>query len=105
MSYPNSVTKSALGLATLLLALLPSACGKPATSEDCERIVTRITELELAAAEIDQPQQVQQQVNSTRELFSEAAQRECVGRRISASALECVEKATTAKQIVEECFN
>lgn len=105
MSNSKLLAQARRHLTPMLFLALAPACGKPATVEDCERIVTRITELELAAAEIERPEDVQQQVNSTRELFSEAAQRECVGRRISAGTLNCVEQATTAEQIVEECFN
>ncbi len=90
---------------SLLASVLAVACGKPATAEDCERIVTRITELQLKEANISEPNNVKAQVEETKQRFSEAAQKECIGRRISASSLECVESATSARQIVEECFD
>lgn len=85
--------------------LLASGCGKPASVEDCERIVARITELELEAAEISDPEVVRAQVDSTKSAFGEAARAECVGRRISSGSLACVDQATSARQIVEECFD
>ncbi len=90
---------------SLIASVLSLSCGKPATAEDCERIVTRITELELKEANISEPGNVAQQIEETKQRFSETAQRDCIGRRISKRSLDCVESATSAKQIVEECFD
>ncbi len=81
------------------------SCGRPATEQDCERILTRITELELAAAHVSAPEEVEAQVQRTKRAFDEATRKECVGRRISDETLRCVEKATTGRQVVDECFN
>ncbi|HEX2878525.1 MAG TPA: hypothetical protein VHO25_03200, partial [Polyangiaceae bacterium] len=52
-----------LGLALLgFLALSLSGCGRPATVQDCEQIVARVTELELKQASITDPAIVQEQV-------------------------------------------
>lgn len=89
----------------LVGVLAASGCGKPASAEDCERIVARITELELEAAEISDPEVVRAQIDSTKSAFGEAARAECIGRRISSGSLACVDQATSARQIVEECFD
>jgi hypothetical protein len=86
----------------LLSALLFAACGRPATEKECDEIVVRITELELkgrgaAGTTADE-------VKATREALKKTTMRECVGRRISDKAMACVRSATTAEQIVKECF-
>jgi hypothetical protein len=88
-----------------LVALVLGGCGKPLTAQDCEQIVTRITELELKEAAVSDPSQISQQVAETQKTFRERALSECVGRRLPASSLECVKRATSARQIVEECFD
>jgi hypothetical protein len=80
------------------------SCGKPATEADCEQIVARVTELELKQANVSDPVQIQAQVDEAKRSFRERAQKECVGRRLSKDTLDCIAKATEAKQIVEECF-
>jgi hypothetical protein len=90
--------------ALLGLLLGPSACGKPATEADCEKIVTRVTELELKASNVSDPQQVQAQINEAQRSFKARALKDCVGRRLSQKTLRCVEDAKEARQITEECF-
>ena len=95
---------------TVRLALTISAltaafgCGRPATEQDCERIVARVTELELQEARVEDPQAVESQIRSAQAAFRQRMNTDCVGRRLRPSSLECVEKATSAKQIVSECF-
>jgi hypothetical protein len=92
-------------LPAMLLASAIPGCGKPATIEDCELILTRITELELSAANVSDPAARSAQIAQTKATFSGASQEECVGRRISADALACVKLAETAEQIISECFD
>jgi hypothetical protein len=97
--------RRALGSIALagLNALVVAGCGREATVEDCDRIVKRITELELGGtvhgddlgSEIAQAQ---------RSLHDQALSR-CVGKRITQHALDCVAQATTADQIVNQCFD
>lgn len=92
---------TSIGLAGLLFG----GCGKPLTLQDCERIVARITELELKAAAVSDQTEVESQVAQTKDTFKEQALTDCVGRRLPKSALRCVEEATTARQIIDECFD
>ncbi len=80
------------------------ACGRPATSEECELIVERVAELELKGAAVTDARVVQEQVAAAKSAFQEQAQRQCVGRRIPSGAMDCVRQAKTAREIVEECF-
>jgi hypothetical protein len=88
-----------------LILGLTVACGKPATAEDCEHIMSRITELEMKAANVADPVAIQAQVERTKQMFQHAAEGECVGRRLSKATRECVDRAQTARQIVDECFH
>lgn len=80
-------------------------CGKPATADECQRIVERITELELKEARIADDEVVKAQVAQTQVAFKERMLSDCVGQRISSGAIACVEQATTAREIVEVCFD
>lgn len=83
-------------------AALYCACGRPATEKECDEIVVRIAELELKAR--GRSADNADEVRDTREALRKTSQRECVGRRISDEAMACVRSATTAEQIVKECF-
>ena len=86
----------------IVLALLAAACGRPATEQECDEIVARITELELKARGI--AGNAAEEVQGTKDALRKTTLRDCVGRRISDKALICVRSATTADQIVRECF-
>lgn len=89
-------------IGVLSLALLAAACGRPATEQECDEIVTRITELELKARGIAGG--AADEVQGTKDALRKTTLRDCVGRRISEKALACVRTATSADQIVRECF-
>lgn len=86
----------------LLGALLVLGCGRKATVEDCEQIVKRVAELELAnvVPKSDLGSEVQQAQNS----FRERALSDCVGRRITEKSLRCVAAAKTAAAVIDDCF-
>jgi hypothetical protein len=90
---------------TFPLALLSLGCGKEATPEDCERIVVRMAELELRANRVTDPVLVAQQVAATKDSFKKRALEECVGRQISAKAMDCIASAKTSDEILGECLN
>lgn len=85
-----------------ILALLAFGCGRPATEAECNEIVVRITQLELAAR--GTPGADAEEVAETREALRKTTLRDCVGRRISDEAMNCVRRAKAAQQIVDECF-
>ena len=90
----------------MLLALLAAAgCGRPATIADCEEIVARIAELELRGAKTADPSLIAKEVADTKVAFQAKAKQECVGKRITQRALDCVRTAKTAEEIVRECLN
>jgi hypothetical protein len=89
----------------LLAWLAVSGCGRPATIADCEEIVARIAELELRGAKTADPSVIAKEVADTKLAFQAKAKQECVGKRITQRALECVRSATSAEEIVRECLN
>lgn len=91
------------GLLLWVAAFGATGCGRKATVEDCERIVKRIAELELqnVVSKDDLGTEVQQ----AQQTFRDRALSDCVGRRITEKSLRCVEEATTAAMIIDECFD
>jgi hypothetical protein len=92
---------------TPLLALLvasATACGHPATLEECELIVQRIAELEIGKHG-PSGQELANEVSRTKQAMHERTLGQCVGKRITSQALECVQGADTSDQIINECLN
>lgn len=85
------------------LALVASGCGRKATVEDCEQIVRRIAELELQG--MVPQEELGSQVAQAQQTFRERALADCVGRRITDGALECVATAKTAEAVIDDCFD
>jgi hypothetical protein len=79
-------------------------CGRPATVSDCERIISRVAELELKEVEVSDQEVVKSQIEGTQAAFRERMMSDCVGRRLRQSSLDCVNRATSATQVVSECF-
>lgn len=88
-----------------LLALCLAGCGHPATEAECEEIVERVARLELEKRHQDNPTLVDEEIESTKKSVRDSMLKECVGRRLTAKAMECVRSAKTSKQIVEDCFD
>lgn len=85
------------------LALSASACGHPATLDECEVIFRRSAEIELRAQNVTDPKLVAERTEAVRVARGEGLLQQCVGKRITARALACVEQATTAEQ-VDDCL-
>ena len=50
------------------------------------------------------PDAVEREIASTKRDLKDSTLKDCVGKRITGSALECVRSAKSSKQIVDECF-
>jgi len=90
-----------LGFAVVVAASL-LGCGRPATLDECNEIVTRITQLELKAR--GSAGQSAEMVKETLDALRKTTMKDCVGRRIDDGAMACVRGANSAAQIVSECF-
>lgn len=87
----------------LAFPLILSACGHPASVQECEEIVETIVRLELK--EIDAGNQaVAEEVRDAKAAMRGDMMKRCVGRRVTDSAMQCVREAKSAARIEEECF-
>jgi hypothetical protein len=88
-----------------LLALLLSACGHRASAEECQEIAERVAELELAASPFAGDAETKKaQLEKTRAWVKQSQLKDCVGRRITEGAMQCVRSAKTAAEITDTCF-
>jgi len=94
-------SKAVPGVLLVSMGLL-AGCGRPATLDECNEIVSRITQLELQAR--GSAGQSAEMVKDTIEALKKTTLDECVGRRIDDQAMTCVRKAQNTQEIVEECF-
>lgn len=93
-------------LAALFLAATPlflGACGHPATTEDCNFIITKSAELELRAQNVTDPDTIAKRTEAVKTARGEELLRRCVGKRITDRALACVGRAGTPKD-VDRCL-
>lgn len=94
-------SKAARGV-LLVSTWLLAGCGRPATLEECNEIVSRITQLELQSR--GSAGQSAELVKETIEALKKTTLKDCVGRRIDDQAMSCVRQAQNTQQIVKECF-
>ncbi len=87
-----------------LLTLVPG-CGHPASDKECQEIVERIATLELekTGAPPDAAA-VGAQIDETKKALASNTLKDCVGKRITERAMQCVRSAKTSAQIVDDCF-
>jgi hypothetical protein len=90
----------------LLLPLFGAlGCGHPATNQECQEIVERIATLELqTAGTFSDPKAVGAQVDETKKALASNTLKDCVGKRITERAMQCVRTAKNSQQIVDDCF-
>jgi hypothetical protein len=109
LSKPSQPVKRApancLPLLCVSTVVLLSGCGRPATVQDCEQIVARVTELELKKASITDPAVIQEQVANSKAAFQDQAMAQCVGKRVTKGFMDCIARASTAEQLMQECLN
>ena len=96
-----------LGWLLCLLPLLTGAvgCGHPASNKECQEIVERIATLELekSGANTD-AKAMGAQVDETKKALATNTLKDCVGKRITERAMQCVRSANNSQQIVDDCF-
>ena len=88
------------------LAVAPLfGCGHPASEQECQEIVERVSRLELekTGAGTD-AKMIAQQVEATKKSLQTTTLKDCVGKRITGAAMQCVRTAKSSQQIVDDCF-
>lgn len=88
------------------LACLASGCGHPATVEECEEIIEQVARLELRATlGASNEKAILAEIDATKRELKDSTMKDCVGKRITNKALECVRNAATADEAAEGCFD
>ncbi len=84
---------------------IPLGCGHPASEKECQEIVERITTLELEKSRgASDAKAVGAQVDETKKALASNTLKDCVGKRITDRAMQCVRSARTSQQIIDDCF-
>jgi hypothetical protein len=96
-------SSGSLLLCFALLGLIPG-CGHPASEPECQEIVERIAILELQKAGASDPKAVGEQIDETKKSLAANTLKDCVGKRITERAMQCVRTAKTSAEIVDDCF-
>ncbi len=86
-------------IAGAALACGIAGCGHPATEQECEDIFRRSAEIELRAQDISDPAQIEERIAEAKAAKGEALMKDCVGKRITDSAMQCVRGAETADEL------
>ena len=94
------VPASILCAAVALLA----ACGHPATKEECEEIFTRSAELALKEKDVRERDEVKKQIEQARTVKGDKLIEECLGKRITEEAMECV-RGSESPQELDACLD
>jgi hypothetical protein len=88
----------------ILFGVSAAGCGHPATLEECELIVERIAELEIGKHG-SSGRQIAEEVNRTKQAMHTRTLGQCVGKRITSKAMQCVQNADSSDEIINECLN
>ena len=97
------MTGSARSLTLLELSLpLLAACGRKATTADCQLILDRSVELQMKEMDKTDPEAIAKRQASLRQEL-EGEIKDCVGRTISDAMMTCVRAATSSMEL-EKCM-
>ena len=100
---PAPRTSPSAVAAAVGLALLLTACGHPATRDECQEIFERSAAIELRTQKVTEPELVRQRTDEARAAQGEDLLRQCLGRRVTDRAMRCVRRANSAEEL-EACL-
>lgn len=87
----------------VLAAGLATGCGHPATREECVIILDKSAELKLREQDLDNAAVFDERLKSFKETRGEELLQKCIGRSITKSAIECVQRADS-QNAVDRCL-
>jgi hypothetical protein len=90
-------------ITTLCLLVLASGCGHPATREECVVIFNKTSELKLRGQNISDPHLIELRTRELMDAKGEALINKCMGRTVTRSALDCVQRADS-EAAVDKCL-
>lgn len=91
--------------ALVVLSLVLCACGHPASESECREILRKSAELELKTRLDQDKELIAKELAGIEESMKGSMMKECVGKRITDSTLECVRKADSSTVLFEECLH
>jgi hypothetical protein len=92
-----------MALLSLGACALSAGCHR-ATEQDCEKILDRMVELELKDQGIVDTGTIDARKEAARAKKHDDLMRNCVGKRLPKSSLDCIDKAQTPDEITEKCL-
>ena len=87
-------------LSPVFLAFL--GCGRPATIDDCTRVVEKNVEVQMRKSNITDPEEIAREKARVRVSLSDKIA-QCPGRRVTDGMMRCVEHAGTSEEI-DKCM-
>jgi hypothetical protein len=96
---PESGICYAPGMRSLVVVLLVGACGHPASREECEEIFRRSAEIELREQNVTDPAEISRRTEEARTARGDKLIENCLGKRVTNRAMECVRGAGTAHEL------
>lgn len=82
------------------VAVVLSACGHPATEEECRLMFDKSVEVEMRELAKADPDAIAKKQEGLRETFHDSL-KDCVGKRVTDARIACVRAATTPDQLAE----
>ena len=90
-------------VAAMLTSALPACRRTRASSPDCERILDRVVELELAERGFRDQALLDRKRREMRDGLA-AQLKECEGKHLNSGALACIAKAKSTEEISHQCL-
>jgi uncharacterized protein YicC (UPF0701 family) len=88
----------AFGLGSVVLG-----CGRPATEEDCNKVVEKNVEVQMRKMNITDPTAVGREKERIRASLQPQI-KQCIGRRVTESIMRCVDRAETPEEL-DRCMH
>jgi len=82
----------------LVLAATLAACGRPATEDDCNKVVEKNVEVQLKKMNITDPSAIESEKGRIRASLKDSI-KQCVGRRVTDGMMRCVEQSKTPEDL------
>lgn len=85
-------------------ALALAGCGHPASPAECEVIMDRVIELKLKEQHVTDPAKVSERKTEAKARLRDEMLKQCVGRKVTDSAMACIRAAQSEEDIEKKCL-
>ncbi len=100
-SAASSTHRAAVAVHIVLVVLVGAAltaCGRPATEDDCNKVVEKNVEVQLKKMNITDPSAIESEKGRIRASLKDSI-KQCVGRRVTDGMMRCVEQSKTPEDL------